>query len=263
MLSTRRSTGKTCASAQMSSGSVEASRRARRSHQVAAERVDDAVDGLVGHRLALVRAPAKDEDVAALARARRGSDARRPTCRCPTGPQTRTATGLPVARRLERVAQHVEVAVAADEQRRLAVVCDSRGGSPVAGRRAESAQDLRGRSAAPRAPARAAPCRGHPGPAGTPSTHADGGHGRDGVLECQHVDRRPGERRPPHHAPRRASRPTLYQSEAAIGRLARRLLRRHVRRPCRRPRPRSVGCASSRRSSVATPKSRMTTRPSA
>ena len=107
MPSTRRSTGKTCASAPMFFGQRERLGARLQIRQVAAERVDHAVDGLVGHRLAGIRAPAQDEDVAAaielveevvhhhrLAEARQAVDAHR--------------DGAAFARRLEGVVKSRE-----------------------------------------------------------------------------------------------------------------------------------------------------------
>ena len=107
--------GTTCASAPTFFGSGRASPRACEVDQVAAERVDDAVDGLVGHRLARVRAAAQDEDVAApverveevmhhhrLAEAGQAADAHR--------------DGAVFSRRLEGVLQFAKRGLAADER---------------------------------------------------------------------------------------------------------------------------------------------------
>ena len=105
MPGTRRSTGKTCASAQMSPGqrrglAAVVERRIR----WRLKRVDHAVDRLEGHRLALVRAAPQDERRRRAARARRGSvhDGRLADAREAADAD---GDGAPLARRLERVAQ--------------------------------------------------------------------------------------------------------------------------------------------------------------
>ena len=66
-------------------GSVSESSRSEQAHQVAAQRIDDAVDRLVRDRLALVGPAAQDDRLAALDQLVEEVLDERSTCPCPTG----------------------------------------------------------------------------------------------------------------------------------------------------------------------------------
>ena len=262
MLGTRRSTGKSRASVQVSFGSERVRSSVVQTHQVAAQRVNHAVDGLVRHGLALVCPTPQDDRLAPLHQLveellDQGD------LPMPARPLTRTVTAWPFARGIEGRVEGLQVALATDEPTlRTEPARRAERRERIRGRRraTEARQNVRLRWAASPARGRSSALHRASRSGGTPSTQSLGGSGSTRVLQREHFDAGPDEGRRPTR-PRRASL-RRCTSRTAGARLVERLLRRHVVRGADIlvlltklvvGDPRRLRC---------TPKSRSTTRPS-